>query len=278
MSVKAYPNAFLPVVFVGHGSPMLALEAGPWHLALRTWASGLQGVRAILVVSAHWETPGAFSLTSAALPGLLYDFHGFPEALYRLEYPSPGEPDLASRVADRLRLAGLPSRLDPNRPLDHGAWVPLRAMFPEARIPVIQLSLPSPRSPELLLKVGQVLAPLRAEGVLIVASGGLVHNLGRLAWDGHPTPDPWAKAFEEWMMLRLLNGDREGLLKASTQAPGYLQAVPTSEHLDPLYLALGAAEGDVLESLHVGWQHGNLSLRAVSWKAGLESGILSSSS
>jgi 4,5-DOPA dioxygenase extradiol len=255
-----------PVAFVGHGSPMLAVETGPWREALRSWAATLGDLQAVVVISAHWETMGGFRVSSSPHPGVLHDFSGFPEELYRLDYPAPGEPSLASKVVERLSLAGLEARLDPSRALDHGAWVPLRAMFPAATIPVIQVSLPRSRDPQLLLRAGQALAPLRSEGILILGSGGLVHNLGRLAWQGQPEPEPWAAAFEAWMMARILDQDTELLVKAGDLAPDYALAVPTSEHLDPLFVVLGAGGQNRSTDLFKGWQHGNLSLRALAFE------------
>ena len=149
------PSSIQPTAFVSHGSPMLALENGPWHAALNAWATRLSGVRAVVVASAHWESPGTFRVSSSPHPGVLHDFSGFPEALYRLDYGAPGDAVLASRVVELLRSAGLEALADAERPLDHGAWVPLRAMFPEARLPVIQVSLPHSRDPEMLVKAGQ---------------------------------------------------------------------------------------------------------------------------
>lgn len=252
-----------PVAFVGHGSPMLAVERGSWHEALGSWAAELRGVRAVLVVSAHWETTGGFVVSSSPRPGILHDFSGFPERLYRLDYAAPGDPSLASRAVELLSAAGLGAKMDSTRPLDHGAWVPLRAMFPEAGIPVVQLSLPRPRDPQMLLQAGRALTPLRSEGVLILGSGGLVHNLGRLVWEGHPDPEPWAAAFEAWMMARILDQDTDSLVQAREKAPDYSLAAPTTEHLDPLYAVLGAAGEDRSSDLFKGWQHGNLSLRAL---------------
>ena len=254
-----------PVAFVGHGSPMLALEKGPWHAAMRDWAAHLPDTRAVVVVSAHWETSGGFRVTASPRPGLLYDFSGFPPALYQVAYDAPGDPVLAARIVQLLQSEGLEAEPDPVRPLDHGAWVPLRALFPGAGLPVVQLSLPQPRTPELLVRAGRALAPLRTEGVLLLASGGLVHNLRRLAWDGHPEPEPWATAFEDWMMSGIEEKALGRLLQAADRAPGFSQAAPTSEHLDPVYFALGAAGEDAPATLFKGWQHGNLSLRALAW-------------
>jgi 4,5-DOPA dioxygenase extradiol len=244
---------------------MLAMENGPWHAAMKHWADRLRDVRAIVVASAHWESSGSFRVTSAARPGMLYDFSGFAEELYHLRYDAPGDPVLADRIVGLLRSAGLEAAADDRRPLDHGAWVPLRALFPEAKLPVIQISLPHPRDPGLLVQAGQALAPLRAEGVLLLGSGGLVHNLRRLAWDGHPAPEAWATRFEKWMLDGIEAGDLERLTRAEQLAPGYAQAAPTSEHLDPVYFSLGAARNSTPATFYDSWQHGNLSLRALAW-------------
>ena len=253
--------AVLPTLFLAHGAPTLALEGGAWGSRLAELGPRLRPLRAVLVCSAHWETPDGFRVGSGARPTTLHDFGGFPEPLYRLQYPTPGEPALARRVVDLLTEAGLEARVDPARGLDHGVWVPLRHLFPQADIPVVPLSLPQPRDPRLLHRAGQALAPLRKEGVLILGSGGLVHNLGRLDWEGSaPTPD-WAAAFENWILDRLASHPT-GAVDWSP-APGAPLAVPTSEHLDPLWLARGAAEGLPPQSLFEGWQFGNLSLRCL---------------
>lgn len=237
---------------------MLALDGAGWGRAVSAFGGQLPPLRAILVCSAHWEAPGPFRLSSAVVPGVMHDFGGFPEALYALDYPAPGSPELAVEAAGRLAKAGLEATLDPERPLDHGAWVPLRYLRPEADLPVVQLSLPRPRTPELLLAAGRALAPLRESGVLILGSGGIVHNLHRLDWDGVSGPQPWAAAFERWVQERLATGD-EAALKGWRGAPGASESVPTSEHLDPLFVALGAADGPP-ERLYEGWQLGSLSL------------------
>jgi len=248
----------LPTLFLAHGSPMLALEGEDWGRAVAAFGQKLPPLRAILVCSAHWEAPGPFLLSSAEVPGVMHDFGGFPEALYALDYPAPGSPDVAEEAAGLLRGAGLETALDPLRPLDHGAWVPLRYLAPEASIPVVQLSLPRSRTPEQLLAAGRALAPLRDSGVLILGSGGIVHNLRRLDWEGTSGPSSWALSFERWIRERLVAGDEEGL-KHWQHAPGASESVPTSEHFDPLFVALGAASGPP-EPLFEGWQLGSLSL------------------
>ncbi|GLH72488.1 dioxygenase [Geothrix limicola] len=237
---------------------MLALDGGAWGEAISALGRSLPPVRAILVCSAHWEAPGPFRVSSAERPGVMHDFGGFPESLYALDYPAPGSPELAAEVVTLLTDAGWEAVLDPRRPLDHGAWVPLRYLAPEARIPVVQLSLPVPRSPEQLLAAGRALAPLRERGVLILGSGGIVHNLRRLDWAEGSGPQPWAAAFEGWIRERLAQRD-EAALADWRQAPGAAESVPTSEHLDPLFVALGATGGPP-SPLFERWQLGSLSL------------------
>ena len=250
-------STVLPSLFLAHGSPMLALEGGAWKESLGALGRSLPKVRAVLVCSAHWEAAGPFRLSSAEVPGVMHDFGGFPDELYTLDYPAPGAPALAAEAAALLRGAGLKAVLDPERPLDHGAWVPLRALYPEARTPVIQLSLPRPRTPEQLLAAGRALAPLRERGVLILGSGGVVHNLRLLDWAEATGPRPWALAFEGWLRERLAAGESIADWK---KAPGAAESVPTSEHLDPLFVALGAAGNTPPDVIFDQWQLGSLSL------------------
>ena len=237
---------------------MLALDGGDWGRAVSAFGRKLPPLRAILVCSAHWESSGTFRLSSAALPGVMHDFGGFPEALYAIDYPAPGSPEVAAEAAGLLARAGLPAELDAERPLDHGAWVPLRHLMPGAEVPVVQLSLPRPRTPELLLAAGRALAPLRERGVLLLGSGGIVHNLRRLDWEDSSDPQPWASGFDRWIRAQLATGEAAAVAEWN-QAPGAAESVPTSEHLDPLFLALGAAVGPP-EGLYEGWQLGSLSL------------------
>ena len=252
-------SAPLPTLFLAHGSPMLALDGEAWGPVLAAFGRAQVRPRAILVCSAHWEAPGPFRLSSAERPGVMHDFGGFPEALYQLDYPAPGSPALAARAAELLRVAGLEGVLDEQRPLDHGTWVPLRYLAPEADIPVVQLSLPRSRTPEQLLAAGRGLAPLRQEGVLIVGSGGIVHNLRRLSWEGGSVaPQPWASAFDGWVQKQLERADGTALA-GWREAPGAAESVPTTEHFDPLLVAFGASES-APTSLFSGWQLGSLSL------------------
>jgi 4,5-DOPA dioxygenase extradiol len=249
------------VIFLAHGAPTLAIDGGAWGPALQAFAASLPRPGAILVVSAHWETPGAPRITSASRPGVMHDFGGFPEALYRLDYPAAGDPLLAARIGKALC-----ADLDGQRPFDHGAWVPLRWMFPAADITVLQLSLPRPRDPVALQRLGEALRPFRDEGVLILGSGGLVHNLRRLEWDGDGAPEPWAAESEAWTVQSLATMDPRTFADALPGAPHLRDAVPTSEHFDPLHVCLGASDPGVQpKTLFAGWQMRNLSLRCLWW-------------
>ncbi len=254
----------MPCAFIAHGSPQLAQDKGPWSAALQHWAEGLRP-KAILVISAHWRTPLP-TFTGGRNPGILHDFIGFPPALYETAYPAPGEPDLVLQAMDLLGDAAITTQVEPQRPLDHGVWIPLSHMFPSARTPVVQLSLPIGVSPEGLFRMGLALAPLRDDGVLILGSGGLVHNLQRLREPASP-PEGWAQAFDDWMGRHLLDGNSHGATSYRAMAPYADLAAPTSEHLDPLFVSWGAADGTPADPLFEGWEQGNLSLRSVVWAA-----------
>jgi len=243
---------------------MLALDGGAWGGMLGELGTRLPPLRGVVVASAHWETGGETRVTASARPRTIHDFGGFPEPLYALEYPAPGDPALAIEVAGLLTAVGERVEVDPDRGLDHGAWVPLRYLLPKAQVPVVQVSLPRPRDSRRLWEAGRALAPLRDEGILILGSGGLVHNLGRLDWTEASAPQPWALAFEAWLMDRLAAGDVEGAMDWS-HAPGASLAVPSTEHLDPLWLALGAGRDTPVRTLFEGWQLGCLSLRSLAF-------------
>jgi 4,5-DOPA dioxygenase extradiol len=256
-----HPRA--PVLFVSHGAPTIALDPGAFGADLAAFAARTGTPRAIVVVSAHWTGGRELGVTSAAQNRIVHDFAGFPEALYRIRWPAPGAPDVAARVAAILDGAGFRARLDPVRGLDHGAWVPLRIAWPEATVPVVQVALPEAPPPR-LLEFGAALAPLRDEGVLLVASGGVVHNLWHVRLgDPDAAPDAWAVDFDRWLDEKLRARDVAGLVRWREDAPHAAVAAPTSEHLDPLFVALGAAlPGDRLETVHAGIVHGNLGMRS----------------
>jgi 4,5-DOPA dioxygenase extradiol len=251
-----------PALFVSHGAPTVALEEeGAYARALRDFVAATPPPRAIAIVSAHWEAGREIGVTSAARHRLIHDFSGFPAELYQIRWPAPGAPDLAARAVALLQRAGFPARLDPVRGLDHGAWAPLRLAWPDAGVPVVQIALPDAPASR-LLAMGAALAPLRDEGVLLVGSGGLVHNLARVRFGDEGDPDPWAAAFDAWAAARIEAQDAEGLARWQ-EAPGAALAVPTPEHFAPVLVALGARlEGDRVETLHASFQHGNIGMRS----------------
>jgi 4,5-DOPA dioxygenase extradiol len=196
----------------------------------------------------------------------IHDFHGFSASLYQITYPAPGDPALAGRVARLLSGAGMTASIDRARGLDHGAWVPLRLMYPKADVPVIQLSVQPGRDAAWHYRIGETLEPLRAEGVLILGSGGAVHNLREVAWEGGPAP-AWAQGFDEWLAAAIAEGRAADLLDWR-RAPHARQAQPTDEHFLPLFVALGAAgKGARGERLHQGLTLGSMSMAAFKFAA-----------
>lgn len=229
----------LPSLFLSHGAPTLALEPGRVGAMFAALAAGLPRPQAILVISAHWETPG-IEVLGNPWPETIHDFGGFSPALYALNYPAPGAPKLAAQVVDLLADAGFPARINTSRGIDHGVWVPLLHFYPEADIPVLQLSLPRAAAPEVLLAIGRALQSLREEGVLVVASGGITHNLYEFRM-GMEDEEPYARAFVEWVAAHVESANLPALLNYRRQAPGAVRAHPSDEHWRPFYVALGAA-------------------------------------
>ncbi len=241
----------LPTLFISHGSPALPIMDSPATTFLRGLAATLERPKAILVASAHWETEKP-QLNAVAVNQTIYDFSGFPRALYQLTYPAPGDAPLAARIADMLGKAGLPATLDRARGLDHGAWVPLFLAYPAHDIPVLQLSLQSHLGPAHQEKLGAALASLRAEGVLVIGSGSWTHDLRRFRGQAMDAPvQPDVTAFADWMDKAVLEGRHDDLLAYRTRAPFAVENHPTDEHLLPLYVAMGAAGPNArAEQLH----------------------------
>lgn len=257
----------LPALFVSHGSPMLALDAGQTGAAWQQRFANLPRPKAILVLSAHWLTPAPL-LSAAPQPETIHDFGGFPRELYTIRYPAPGAPALASEVAALLNAAGFAARTDPERGLDHGAWVPLRLMVPAADIPVLQLSLQPQFGPEYHYRLGQALAPLRAQGVLLLGSGSLTHNLFEVQWnagdDESAVPD-YVYAFQHWIHEKLLAGDTAAVLDYRQQAPSAVRAHPTEEHLLPLFVMLGTRADEPIHRHYAGITEGVLAMDVYSF-------------
>ncbi|MCA0210851.1 MAG: dioxygenase [Proteobacteria bacterium] len=236
----------LPSLFLSHGSPMMALEPSPARTFLAGLGAKLPRPRAILVVSAHHDAAfegGRATVTASPAPPTIHDFGGFPDELFAMRYPAPGDPALANRVVALLAGHGLDITADTTRGLDHGAWVPLSLIYPQADIPVVQLSIASNASPEWHYALGQALAPLRDEGVLIVGSGSITHNL-RAYFTARPpidAPAPaWVSDFTDWVAGRMAASAVDDILHSVERAPHGRDNHPTPDHILPLFVAMGA--------------------------------------
>ena len=267
MTKDATPSsiAMLTVLYVSHGAPLFALEPGSTGPALTRWGEQLRaqhpGLRGVVVMSPHWMAPGATVMTGAR-PATWHDFGGFPRALYQLQYPAAGDPALAGQVLDLLRQAGIGARGDAARPFDHGAWVPLMHLFPRASLPVVQLALPVGAGPAEVHAMGAALRGLRAQGVLLVGSGSMTHNLAEFFGGAH-LPAPYVLEFSRWVEQQLAQGDLAALLDYRARAPQAGRAHPTEEHFLPLFFALGAAgEGASAQYLSREVMYGMLAMDA----------------
>ncbi|KAF1724673.1 dioxygenase family protein [Pseudoxanthomonas japonensis] len=262
MNLSAPAVHRLPSLFLSHGSPMLAIEDSPTGRFLDRLGGLLHRPRAILVASAHFVHARP-TLTATPMPETIHDFGGFPEPLYRIRYPTAGAPALAHDIAERLTTAGFDAHEDGHHGLDHGVWVPLRRMYPASDIPVVALSVNPSQSAEWHYRLGRALAPLRDEGVLVVGSGGFSHNLRALHWQhAQAAAYPWVTAFTDPLRAALLEGDVATALDW-TSLPHAAQNHPTTEHLYPLYVALGAGgEGARGRLLHRDVEMGGLALDA----------------
>lgn len=246
MSAASMPGP-MPVLFLGHGSPMNAIEDNAWRRRWQALGQRLTRPKAILCISAHWETQGVY-VGSAEHPETIHDFRGFPKALFDVRYPAPGSPALAHRVAELVRTPRV--HFDSHRGLDHGVWSVLQPMYPEADIPVVPLSLSSLQPGAWHYDLARQLDPLRDEGVLVVGSGNIVHNL-RYWRMGQTEPLDWAQRFDEDIAERIAEGHHEGMMGYETLGPDALLAVPTPEHYLPLLYVLGLQrEGDAVEFIN----------------------------
>lgn len=270
-TAAAAAAAALPALFVSHGAPNMILYASQARSFLSSFAHDLPRPKAIVSVSAHFASSRP-AVVADAKPAMIYDFGGFERELYSMDYPAPGSPDLAAVVADRLGAAGLEPALVTGRGYDHGTWVPLKLMYPEADIPVVQLSVQPRRDPTHHFKVGEALAPLTREGVLVVGSGSLTHNLHEVfgGFGGmRPMDDAspaWVVEFAEWIADRIAAHDVEALLDYRARAPYAGRNHPTDEHLLPLFVALGAGGPNGMR-LHASRQFAVLAMDAYAFAA-----------
>ncbi len=235
-------SEILPAIFFGHGNPMNALARNPYTAAWREIGTRVAKPKAILAISAHWYVPGT-GVTIGTAPRTIHDFGGFPRELYQVRYPAPGDPDLARRV--QAMLAPTPVMLDASWGLDHGTWSVLAHVYPNAEIPIVQLSIDETKPAAFHFEIGRKLAPLRSEGVLIVGSGNLVHNLHAYAWGAHkPDPYDWAVRFENDSKDLLLAGDNKPLIDYEQLGPDAMLSIPTPDHYLPLLYVMGARQKD----------------------------------
>lgn len=255
-----------PVLFLGHGSPMNAIEDNAFTRTLGSLGVRLPRPDAILCVSAHWYTRGTF-VTGMAAPRTIHDFGGFPEELFKVRYPAPGNPALAALV--RATVGAETVDIDESEwGLDHGAWSVLRHLYPKADVPVVQLSVDAGAPARRYFELGEKLRPLREKGILILGSGNIVHNLRRISFEEDAAPAAWAVEFDAWVKGRLEKRDFDSLLGDLAAAPSGALAVPTSDHYDPLLYVLGASdERDKLRFEYEAIQNGSISMRSVSFGA-----------
>jgi 4,5-DOPA dioxygenase extradiol len=249
----------MPSYFFAHGAPSLVIDQNAYTAFLKNFASDTPKPKAIVLFSAHWEkteqTIGAVETYST-----IYDFSGFPDELYQMTYPAKGERSLSEQIHALFANHGIPSGLDEERGLDHGAWALLKLIYPEADIPVVALSVNRYLSNEQQYQIGKALAKLREQDVLIIGSGGTVHNLRRLNWQGEGSHE-WAESFDLWLQSKLEAWDINALFNYGELAPNAQAAVPTNEHFIPLLLAMGTGDKNrEAELLHRSYQFGSLSL------------------
>jgi 4,5-DOPA dioxygenase extradiol len=237
----------MPAVFLSHGAPWLA-DDDLWTTELAAWSDEIPRPSAILVVSAHWEAAPLAVGATETVP-LYYDFYGFAPRYYEVEYPAPGAPGLAASVAKLLAGPGRSLHQDPSRGLDHGAYVPLAEMYPDADVPVLQISMPT-LDPVELFRLGKQLAPLRDEGVLILGSGFSTHNIHEFSSNrpAHAPPPNWSVEFDDWLDRSVTSGDVDALLDFEHKAPAASTAHPRTEHFAPLFVAMGAAADSVADN------------------------------
>jgi 4,5-DOPA dioxygenase extradiol len=255
-------SAKMPVLFIGHGSPMNAIEDNDFSRFLTTLGTRLPRPQAILSISAHWMTEGTW-VTQMAKPKTIHDFYGFPKPLFEVSYPAPGSPQIANLITTTLKT------VHPDKEtwgLDHGTWAILRHIYPKADIPTLQLSLHMEEPASYHYELGEKLRFLREKGVLIVGSGNIVHNLGKINWDENGKPFEWAVQFDEWTKSKISARDMKALTDHYLDAPGGKESVPTPEHYYPLLYTLGASEKtDSLSFEYEGIQNGSISMRALSF-------------
>ncbi len=258
----------LPSLFISHGAPMVLVDDSPARSFLKNLPARLAGppLRAIVVLTAHWESELP-RISAAIRPETIYDFYGFPDALYEVSYPAPGDPALAAEIAGLLQRQGIGAVIDEQRGFDHGTWVPLALMYPDADIPVVQLSVQPGKDPAFHFRLGAALRPLREQGVLLIGSGSMTHNLSeyRRHMGQDKAPD-WVDEFADGVWALLESRADEALFDYETSLPHTRRNHPTNDHFLPLFFALGAATpGKVPERIHRSLSYGVLRMDAIAF-------------
>ncbi|WP_151715878.1 class III extradiol ring-cleavage dioxygenase [Acinetobacter sp. TUM15071] len=246
----------LPGLFISHGSPMLALDPEQVGPALHRLGNNLPKPQAIVVMSAHWESQ-ALEVNTSTRPQTWHDFRGFPPALYDIRYPAAGAPKLAEEILTRFAEAGIAAHANSTRPRDHGVWMPLLHMYPDADIPVIEISLPIQMNADEIYKIGQVLSPLREQQILLIGSGSITHNLAELSWQADADVPTWASSFRNTVVSKLTHQDYDAVLDWPT-LPYIQRNHPTLEHLAPLFFAMGT--GPRFNVVHSSFSMGSLGM------------------
>ncbi len=252
-----------PAIFIGHGNPMVAMEYDDWSENVCSFLEKFPKPTAIVVLSAHWTTEKSIKITSNELPDQLYEFEGYPDAIFQLTYPCDGDPELAGMLADILTDVGLEVILDDKRGIDHGAWIPLYVAFPNADIPVVQVSLPELATPKQIMNIGTALSTLRKQGVLLIGSGNLVFNLGLADQENkYKEPETWTKETDDWIDQQLEEANIEALLNYRSKMPNLSKAAPTLEHFLPMFFVMGAMhQKDHYVTIYDGYHYGTVSMR-----------------
>jgi 4,5-DOPA dioxygenase extradiol len=262
-----------PSIFIGHGSPMNAVLINRYHNDLRSFANSIDYPKSIVVVSAHWERQIPLQITSSSNPKIIYDYYGFPDKMYNIKYNPPGNPKLAVELSEKLNNFGLVTQLNPRQGLDHGAWIPSRILFPEANVPIVQISIPILRKAEDLIKIGASLREFRKNGVMFMGSGNLVHNLphvfnqvrkGKVDFNemDKAKVEPWAREIDSWLKENLDELKIDKILQIREELDNFDMAAPTTEHFDPLYFVLGTREeNETINYFHEGFEGGSISMR-----------------
>lgn len=250
----------MPVVFIGHGSPMNAIDDNEYTQALKNLGKSLMKPEAILVVSAHWTTRGT-GITAMENPKTIHDFYGFPKPLFDIQYPAKGDPELAQKISEQFRDTEI--RLDMDWGLDHGTWAVLRHIYPDANIPVLQLSLDMSAKLKFHFEFGKKLSALREQGILIIGSGNIVHNLREIDWNPKAAPKDWAVDFDNWVNEKLVSRDYKSLFTDVIHHPQAEISHPSIEHYLPLLYIIGASEeADNLKTIFSGIQNASISMRS----------------